>query len=261
MKLFYRQFGNGKPLIILHGLFGLSDNWFSIGKLLAQKYSVIIPDLRNHGQSPHSNIFNYDAMTSDILELLEDLGLESAIIMGHSMGGKVAMQFALQYPERTEKLIVVDISMRQYDERQMHIEIIKAMMAIDFEQVDSRSAVSELLKRSIPDEKVRLFIMKNLYRKTREQLDWRPDLKDIYQNFENIFDGISINNVYRGASLFIQGAESDYIVKSDLPALLQHFPNAVFNVVSHAGHWVHADNPEEFLHKLNTFLEIKPIAD
>ena len=258
MKLFYRQFGNGKPLIILHGLFGLSDNWVSIGKLLSQNFNVIIPDLRNHGQSPHSHIFSYDAMTSDVFELLEDLGLETAIIMGHSMGGKVAMQFALQHPEMTDKLIVVDMSMRQYDERQMHIEIIKAMMVINFEKVDSRSAVSELLKHSIPDEKVRLFIMKNLYRKTREELDWRPDLKSIYQNVDNIFEEISINNVYGGKSLFIQGAQSDYIIKSDIPTILQHFPRAIFNVVSHAGHWVHADNPVEFLQQLNAFLEIKP---
>src|SRR5674476_1581412 len=118
MKLFYRQFGSGKPLIILHGLLGLSDNWVSIGKKLALNYNVIIPDLRNHGQSPHSSNFNYDVMAEDIVELLDDLGMPSAVIMGHSMGGKVAMQFALQYPEKTDKLIVVDISMRQYDERQ-----------------------------------------------------------------------------------------------------------------------------------------------
>ena len=257
MKLFYRQFGDGEPLIILHGLFGMSDNWVSIGKLLAKKYTVIIPDLRNHGQSPHSNIFDYEAMTADVLELLGNLDLQSAIIMGHSMGGKVAMQFALKYPERTNKLIVVDMSMRQYEDRQMQIDIIKAMMSIDFEQVDSRNSVSELLKHSITDEKVRLFILKNLYRKTREQLDWRPDLEDIYRNIDNIFIAISSKNVFEGSSLFIQGAESDYVLKSDTPALLQYFPHAVFKVVSHAGHWVHADNPEEFLHQVTVFLDIK----
>jgi pimeloyl-ACP methyl ester carboxylesterase len=258
MKLFYRQFGNGEPLIILHGLFGMSDNWVSIGKLLAQSYRVIIPDLRNHGQSPHSSIFDYETMTADILELMEDLDLKSAIIMGHSMGGKVAMQFALQYPERTDKLIVVDMSMRQYDDREMQIDIIKAMRAINFEQVDSRNAVSELLKKSITDEKVRLFIMKNLYRKTREELDWRPSLNDIFRNIDNIFIEISSNNVFKGTSLFIQGADSDYITESDIPALLQHFPHAVYKVVSDAGHWVHADNPEEFLNQLISFLDINP---
>ena len=259
MKLFYRQFGNGKPLIILHGLFGMSDNWVSIGKLLALHYTVIIPDLRNHGQSPHSIIFNYDAMTNDVSELLDDLNLQSAIIMGHSMGGKVAMQFALQHPEKTDKLIVVDMSMRQYDERQMHIEIIKAMMSIDFEYIDKRSAVSELLKSSITDEKVRLFIMKNLYRKTRFQLGWRPDLEDIYQNIDYIFESISSNDKYRGASLFIHGAESDYVQKSDIPMILHYFPQAVFNIVSQAGHWVHADNPEEFIVQIAAFLDIKRV--
>lgn len=257
MKLFYRQFGNGKPIIILHGLFGLSDNWVSVGKLLAHNYRVIIPDLRNHGQSPHSNNFNYDAMTSDISELLDDLELSSAIVMGHSMGGKVAMQFALQYPEKTDKLIVVDMSMRQYVERQSQIEILKAIMAIDFEQVDSRSEISELLKQSITEEKVRLFIMKNLYRKTRIQLGWRPDLTAIYQNIDYIFEAISGDNVYEGASLFIHGENSDYVLKSDISQILHHFPQAIFKVVPAAGHWVHADNPDGFLKEVIAFLCLK----
>jgi esterase len=259
MQLFYRKFGNGKPLIILHGLFGLSDNWVSIGKILAQNYSVIIPDLRNHGQSPHSNRFDYDAMAEDISELLHDLQLQSAIIIGHSMGGKVAMQFALHYPEKTDKLIVVDMSMRHYDERNMQIEIIDAMLAIDFDHVESRAEINEILKRSITDEKVRLFIMKNLYRKTRTQLGWRPDLKNIYQNLDNIFESIAGNNVYDGISLFITGEESDYVQESDFTQILNHFPLATFKVVPDAGHWVHADNPEGFLKEVALFLGINPV--
>jgi pimeloyl-ACP methyl ester carboxylesterase len=257
MKLFCRQFGNGKPIIILHGLFGLSDNWVSIGKVLAHNYKVIIPDLRNHGQSPHSSIFNYDAMAGDISEMMDDLELSSAIIMGHSMGGKVAMQFALQYPERTGKLIVVDMSMRQYEERQSQIEIIKAMMAIDFEKVDSRSEISELLRQSITEEKVRLFIMKNLYRVTRSHLGWRPGLKSIYQNIDCVFEAISGDNVYRGASLFIHGDDSEYVLESDISQIHHYFPQAVFKVVPDAGHWVHADNPEGFLKEVIAFLEAK----
>ena len=254
MKLFYRQFGNGKPLIILHGLFGLSDNWVSIGKLLSLSYHVIIPDLRNHGQSPHNSNFNYSAMTDDISELMEDLEMESAVIIGHSMGGKVAMQFALQYPEKTDKLIVVDMSMRQYDERQNQIGIIKAMMDIDFSRIEARSEVSELLKKSIKDEKVRLFIMKNLYRKTRTQLGWRPDLTNIYQNIDYVFEAISATNVYQGKSLFIQGEDSDYVLASDVSQIQQQFPHASFAVVPNAGHWVHADNPEDFLKEVVAFL-------
>jgi len=254
MKLFCRQFGSGKPIIILHGLFGLSDNWVSIGKVLAHNYKVIVPDLRNHGQSPHSSIFNYDAMAGDISELMDDLELSSAIIMGHSMGGKVAMQFALQYPERTGKLIVVDMSMRQYEERQSQIEIIKAMMAIDFEKVDSRSEISELLRQSITEEKVRLFIMKNLYRVTRSHLGWRPDLKSIYQNIDCVFEAISGESVYQGASLFIHGDDSDYVLESDISQIQHHFPQAVFKVVPDAGHWVHADNPEGFLKEVIAFI-------
>lgn len=258
MKLFYRQFGSGKPLIILHGLLGLSDNWVSIGKLLALNYNVIIPDLRNHGQSPHSSNFNYNNMAEDIVELMDDLELNSAVIMGHSMGGKVAMQFALQHPEKTDKLIVVDISMRQYDERQYQIDIIEAMMAVDFQRAASRTEISEALKLSIKDEKFRLFIMKNLYRKSHTELAWRPDLKNIYLNIDRVFEGITGNGVYNGPSLFVQGSDSDYVLQSDLPAILQNFPQAVFKEVSDSGHWVHADNPEGFLNAISGFLDIKP---
>lgn len=257
MKLFYRQFGSGKPLIILHGLLGLSDNWVSIGKLLATVYNVIIPDLRNHGQSPHSSNFNYDVMAEDIVELMDDLELTSAVIMGHSMGGKVAMQFALQNPEKTDKLIVVDISMREYEEKQYQVEIIEAMMAIDFDREVSRTEISEVLRQSITDEKFRLFILKNLYRKTRTQLDWRPDLKNIYLNIDRIFEGITGNSVYKGAALFVHGADSDYVLQSDIPLILQHFPRAEFKVIPDSGHWVHADNPEGFLNAIGPFLELK----
>src|ERR1035437_8623263 len=250
MKLFFTQFGEGKPFIILHGLFGLSDNWVSIAKVLAQNYRVIIPDLRNHGQSPHSPVFNYDAMTSDILEVMDELGLEQAVILGHSMGGKVAMQFALQNPELTERLIVVDMSMRRFDGRQLHSDIIQAMMSIDFNTIESRIDVNRQLATTIHDERVRLFILKNLYRKTRYQLDWRLNLSDINQNIDYIFDGISSNTQYNGPALFIKGEKSDYILDSDIPKILQCFPKAIFQTVSGAGHWVQADNPVGFLEKL-----------
>jgi esterase len=254
MKLFYRQFGSGKPLIILHGLFGLSDNWVSIGKILAQHYHIIIPDLRNHGQSPHSSFFNYDAMSADIADLMDELSFPSATVMGHSMGGKVAMQFALDYPENTDRLIVVDMSMRQYDERLQQIRIIKAMMSIDFDRIESRTEIGEILKHSITDEKVRMFIMKNLFRKPHAQLDWRPALNEIYHNLDYIFESITADGIYKGASLFITGDASDYVVESDKAQILNHFPKTIFSVIPNAGHWVHADNPEEFLMELFAFL-------
>lgn len=250
MKLFYRQFGEGEPFIILHGLFGLSDNWVSIAKVLSETYRVIIPDMRNHGQSPHSPVFNYDAMTSDIIELMDDLDLSKAIILGHSMGGKAAMQFALQNPDLTEKLIVVDMSMRRFEGRQLHTDIIQAMMSIDFQTIESRTDVSRQLATTIADERVRLFILKNLYRKTRYQLDWRLNLTDINQNIDYIFDAISSSTQYMGPALFIKGEQSDYILDTDKPNILQHFPHAIFQTVAGAGHWVQADNPEGFLEKV-----------
>lgn len=250
MKLFFREFGEGKPFIIMHGLFGLSDNWVSIARVLSENYRVIIPDLRNHGQSPHSPVFNYDAMTADILELMDDLNLDQAVILGHSMGGKVAMQFALQNPELTERLIVVDMSMRRYDGRQLHSDIIQAMMSIDFTTIDSRTEVNRQLANTIHDERVRLFILKNLYRKTRSQLDWRLNLSDINQNIDYVFDGISSYTQYNGPALFIKGEHSDYILDSDKPKIIQCFPKAIFQTVLGAGHWVQADNPEGFLEKI-----------
>jgi pimeloyl-ACP methyl ester carboxylesterase len=147
--------------------------------------------------------------------------------------------------------------MRQYEERQLQLEIIKSMMAIDFEKIDARSEISELLKQSISDEKVRLFIMKNLYRVTRTQLGWRPDLQSIYQNIDYVFEAISGDTVFEGPSLFIHGDDSDYVLESDTKEIYLHFPLAVFKVVPDAGHWVHADNPEGFLKEVIAFLEKK----
>jgi esterase len=255
MKLFYRHFGSGEPVIILHGLFGLSDNWVTHGKRLAEKFSVYLPDLRNHGHSPHSPTFNYPAMADDLHEFIDEHKLQNPVIIGHSMGGKVAMWFALEYPELVSKLIIVDISPVKYPDRDAHFDIISTMMSIDFDAVHSREEVSNLLSLTIPNKTTRLFILKNLYRKTRNNFDWRLNLSAISNNMDHVFAGIDVDSVYEKPVLFIKGGRSDYILSSHEPIIKKYFPNSEIETIEHVGHWVHAEAPEEICSIFSRFLE------
>ncbi|MFH1119085.1 MAG: alpha/beta fold hydrolase [Bacteroidota bacterium] len=254
MKLFYRHFGEGRPIIILHGIFGISDNWVTLGKRLADKFSVYIPDMRNHGQSPHSPSFNYAAMADDLLEFIEDHGIENPVIIGHSMGGKVAMTFALEHPGLLEKLVVVDISPRKYPGRNVHFDMISAMMKVDFEVLHTREEVETMMVQSIPDKRIRLFVMKNLYRKTRHTFDWRLNLPAISANMDYIFEGIESSLKYPGPVLFVKGGKSDYIQDEDLRLILRNFPEAKLMTIASASHWVHADAPDELCRLFSLFL-------
>ena len=260
MKLFFRHYGEGQPVIILHGIFGVSDNWVSIGKKLAEKFSVYIPDQRNHGRSPHSVTFNYFALADDLLSFIREHKLEKPIIIGHSMGGKVAMTFALEHPEMVEKLVVVDISPRKYPGRNVHFDMINAMMAVDFDQVETREEVEKQLVESIPDKRIRLFIMKNLHRKTRHFFDWRINLEALSANMDYVFDGVESSDTYLGPTLFIRGGRSDYIQDSDTPLIKGLFPNAHIQTIEGASHWVHAEAPEELCRLFSLFLGKECVA-
>ncbi len=252
MELFFRKFGDeGKQaVIILHGLFGISDNWVSYGKQLADDgYEVFIPDQRNHGRTEHSDDFNYLALTNDLFDFIDTEEIESPILIGHSMGGKVAMRFAVSYPELVRKLIVVDIAPREYGPRKHHLSIIQTMLEVDLSKVHSRTDVSTYLKKGIADKRIRQFILKNLYRKNKDAFQWRLNLKAISDNLEKMFDGIPEGIKYRGPVLFIKGGNSDYILSSDYKDIYTFFPYAEIATIEGATHWVHADNPEEF-HKL-----------
>lgn len=254
MKLFYRHFGSGKPVIIMHGLFGLSDNWVTHAKRLSEHFSVFVPDLRNHGQSPHSSVFNYQAMADDLMEFIDDHDLDHPVIVGHSMGGKVAMEFALEYPLIPEKLVVIDISPVKYPERNAHFDILNAMRLVDFDVIHSRNDVSELLKLRIPDESTRLFVMKNLYRKTKDRFAWRLELNAVYNNMDRIFEGVESEDTFNKSTLFIKGALSNYILDEHWPLILKLFPLARLITIPGAGHWVHSDAPEELYTALSDFL-------
>jgi pimeloyl-ACP methyl ester carboxylesterase len=254
MKLFYRQFGEGQPVIILHGIFGISDNWVTIGRRLAEKFEVFILDQRNHGQSPHSDTFNYYSMVEDLYEFIVDRQLTNPILIGHSMGGKVAMHFALEHPHRVDKLIVVDMSVRAYPARQQHMEILNTMLSVDFDSIKSREEVEKIIISEIKSSKVSQFILKNLYRIGKARLAWRPNVEDIYNNIENVFEGIDLPYSSGVPALFVRGGDSDYVPDEDFDLILKKFPNAQFETIKNAGHWVHADAPDELCMEFSKFL-------
>lgn len=258
MQLFFRKFGEGQPIIILHGLFGISDNWVSFGKKIADLgFTVYIPDQRNHGQSPHSAAFNYLALVDDLFEFIDEHELEDVIILGHSMGGKVAMRFALENPQYVSKLIVVDISLRAYEARPHHKIIIQAMKSVDFNIVKSRNEVEDILKVNIKDPKIRLFVMKNLHRLSQDEFEWRLYLDAICDNLDQMFDGIDVPNAFQKPSLFIRGGASDYIIDEDILPLKEAFPNQILHTIPKASHWVHAEAPELFYQYISDFLDEK----
>ncbi|MCK9291575.1 MAG: alpha/beta fold hydrolase [Bacteroidales bacterium] len=249
MKLFFRKYGQSgyQPLIILHGLFGNSDNWVSYARRIADEgFEVFIPDQRNHGLSPHSEIFNYPAMTDDLLEMMEDQSISRPIILGHSMGGKVAMFLALEYPESVHKLVVVDISLKAYGSRPYHQQLIQAMQAVDLNRLNSRQAIDHELQKEIKELRIRQFLMKNLHWRDKEQLEWRLNLQGIGQNLTQMFDAIETSTKFTKPSLFIRGGASDYILPEDYPQIRWNFPYAEIITIEGASHWVHADSAEQF---------------
>jgi len=255
MKLFYRHFGEGQPVIILHGIFGISDNWVTIGRKLAEKFEVFIPDQRNHGQSPHSGTFNYYSLIDDLLEFIEDHQIVNPILIGHSMGGKVAMNFVLENPAKVDQLIVVDISLREYPARQEHMNILHAMLSVNFDEVNSRGDVEHILSDTIKQKRIRLFILKNLYRIGGKRLAWRMNIQSIYDNIENVFMAVESPHTFEKSSLFIKGGASDYILEEDYKMMKGKFPNAQFKTIKGASHWVHADKPDELCAVFSKFLE------
>jgi len=255
MKLFYRQCGDGQPVIILHGIFGISDNWVTIGRRIAEKFDVHILDQRNHGQSPHSDTFNYYVLVDDLVEFIEDHQLVNPILIGHSMGGKVAMNFALEYPQRIDKLIVVDMSVRPYPARKQHMDIMSAMLSIDFDEVDTRDEVEKIINEKVNSPHISQFVLKNLYRIGKKRLSWRLNIEDIYNNIENVFEGIDSPYTFDNPSLFVRGGASDYVIDEDYNLIRKNFPNAQFKTIKGASHWVHADAPDELCMNFSEFLE------
>ncbi len=254
MKLFYRKFGQGQPLIILHGLFGQSDNWNTLAKKFAEKsFEVYIVDLRNHGLSPHSDVWNYQAMSNDILELINENNLRHIILLGHSMGGKVAMHFAIQHQELLDKLIVVDIATKYYPPH--NLEVLEALNAVDFNIVKNRKEVEIILSKYITDFATRQFLLKNIYWKENGELDWRFNLKAITEKYENTGEVTPSDTVCNTPALFIKGGNSNYILEEDIKLIQDIFSLSIIETIVDAGHWVHAEKPKEFFECVMRFLK------
>lgn len=234
-------------MIILHGLFGISDNWSTYARRIAlEGFEVFAVDQRNHGQSPQSDKFNYLALTDDISDFIDEHELDEVILLGHSLGGKVAMRFALENPHLIRKLIVVDISLKSYGPRDNHRQIIEAMKSVDLTSKSNRREVDDEMASLIPDIRIRQFIMKNLHRKKNNEFEWRIYLKGLENNIDQMFDAIQTTEKYEKPTLFIRGGASDYILLDDFPQIRFNFPNADIVTIEGASHWVHVEAMEKF---------------
>jgi esterase len=252
MKLYFRKSGQGKALIILHGLFGSSDNWFSLAKVFAEHFTVYLVDQRNHGQSSHSDDFNYQLLTEDLAEFIREHQIERPHIIGHSMGGKTAMNFAVKYPNQLDKLIVVDIAPKQYPVH--HDHILDGLHDIDLNTLASRNEADQLLSRQVPEPDVRQFLLKNLARTSEGKFEWRVNIHAIDEHIEEIGAGMQYNGQFTGPTLFIKGIRSNYYATGDEEAILKIFPAARFATLN-TGHWVQAEDPKAFSETVFDFLK------
>ena len=262
MKLFFRKFGtNNPPLIIVHGLYGMSDNWVAIAKVLSEQFEVFVIDQRNHGNSPHSNEHNYNLLQEDLHEFMQDQEIENPVLIGHSMGGKTVMNFAINYPEKINALIVVDISPRRYNSAQLtdsskkHMQILNAMNKINLADFNKRDDIKEHILKTIKEERIVNFILKNLKRETNS-FKWKLNIKAIINNLEDIIADLNITDEISGfPTLFVRGKNSNYILDEDISFIEEKFPVAEIETIKNAGHWIHAEQPKEFIRVVEDFLE------
>lgn len=252
MKLNYKKTGTGETLIILHGLFGSADNWFSIAKELEKEYTLYLVDQRNHGDSPHSEDWNYQVMAEDLNELMESEGIESAYLMGHSMGGKTVMAFALQYPEKVKKLIVADIAPRYYPLH--HQVILEGLNAIPIDQIKSRKDADDILSGYIKNVGIRQFLLKSLGRNEKGGFEWKINLKTITEKIEIVGEEIDSDQSFENPTLFMGGENSDYIKERDKIDISRLFPNSNIIYIKNAGHWLHAEQPGAVIEAVRSFL-------
>tara|TARA_B110000027_G_scaffold123060_1_gene138541 strand:+ start:692 stop:1465 length:774 start_codon:yes stop_codon:yes gene_type:complete len=253
MKLHFKKLGSGLPLIILHGVFGSSDNWKTLANQLKGTFEVYLVDQRNHGLSPHSDDFNYQVMTHDLKELLDDEQVEKCILLGHSMGGKTAMNFAVKYPEKIIKLIIVDIAPKGYPPH--HQNILKGVHSLTLDEINTRKEADDLLSVTINNSGIRQFILKNLSRNSEGLFYWKINWKAIEDNMQAIGAPLLSHDSFPGEVLFIRGAQSDYILNEDESLLKKHFPDADLITIPQAGHWVHAEQPLALLDLINQFIK------
>ena len=252
MQLHFKATGSGPAVVLLHGLFGSLENWHPVAQRLAGRFQVYALDQRNHGQSPHSADMNFPLMAEDLNEFLVSQGIPRAVVIGHSMGGKTAMQFALQFPGKVEKLLVEDIGPRAY--RQSHDRIFAALLALDLAAFTARPEIEHALAPEIPSLLLRRFLLKNLGRDGDGKFFWKINLHGLAENYPRLVEPVSHAVPFEKPTLFIRGGKSDYLTADDERLIRQLFPQAVIKTIADAGHWIHADQLEAFLGMTLDFL-------
>jgi pimeloyl-ACP methyl ester carboxylesterase len=266
MNLFYRTEGKGEALIILHGLYGSSDNWMQIAKKLADKFRVITVDHRNHGASPHDNSHSYDDMLTDLAWLMHELEIEKAHVLGHSMGGKVAIAFAADYPEKILSLTVADIAPRNYLKNpasaiqyDFHQKILITLSELELSKYDTRREVDQALKNKLPEKHIRQFILKNLKR-SKKHYEWKINVPVLKAELDHIISGVDIDDysdripIMQYPVLFIKGELSGYIQPDDEQLIKKMYPEAEIVTLEGTSHFLHAEKPDEFSDLVADFL-------
>ena len=252
MKLHYQSIGHGRPLVILHGLFGSGDNWKSLAKSLEDQARVINVDLRNHGHSPHSDEQNYQVMADDLAELCQDLNVEKIDLIGHSIGGKVAMTFSELYPQLLNKMMVVDIAPKQYNDR--HRKDFKALLAINLSNYTKRSEVDKALQSSIPSKAIRHFLLMNL-EVEEGNLTWRLNLATLNDCYPQLLQAVCQNSRIEIPTCFIRGGLSDYLDDADEQSISQIFMQVQIITIAQANHWLHVEQAQKFLNNVIEFFK------
>jgi len=245
--------GKGTPMVILHGFLGMGDNWKSLANKFSENNEVHVVDQRNHGRSFHDDDFSYELLVEDLLYYLDYHRLEKVHILGHSMGGKTAMLFAVEHPERVDKLMVADIAPKFYPPH--HQVILDALGEVDFQKISARSGVDEILQKHIPEIGIRQFLLKNVYRKEKDQLAFRFNLEVLDERYDEIGVALPPRTLFEGPLLFLKGALSGYISEQDENLISAHFPNSRIVTIANASHWLHAENPIDFYNNVAEFLE------
>jgi len=247
----HKILGEGQPLIILHGFFGSLDNWLTLGKRFSENYKVVLVDQRNHGKSFHSEEFGYEEMVEDLDKLIRDLSLDKPILLGHSMGGKSVMQYVAYFPDAVDKLIVADIGPKQYPVH--HELILQGLAAIATNALKSRNQADEILTEYVPEAGIRTFLLKNLKR-TSVGFEWKMNLPILTKEVEMIGEGLNYRLPVEVETLFIRGGNSGYVKDEDFEDIRGIFPEATFETIVGAGHWLHAEKPKEFYQRVINFL-------
>jgi esterase len=267
MDLYFRRYGEGPPFIILHGLYGSSDNWIKIGKSLSENFEVFLIDQRNHGNSPHSLEHNYTLLKNDIVDFMEKQSIGRAVLMGHSMGGKVAMNFAADYPDRVQALIVIDIAPKSYKsllspspQAIEHMNLINSMLEVDFSLVKNRTDLDKQIMDGIPSSRIRHFLLKNVKRDRSGSYSWKLNVKTLRDQLPAIMDELDLGKFKKGKGvsgfpvLFVKGEKSNYISTEDISGIRTVFPAAEMTTIPDAGHWLHAEQPDLLVKTIKYFV-------